>query len=326
MRHGVISIMVLGVILFFSISIQAIPTALDFSSSGGTLDGGAIASGSATWTVNIPSNFVKVETIQYDGANPTNMKKYMGWYGLLEANSNKVWEFKSWSSSTGGIIYDGTLGQEVKESTGSGLWIDATNLFHSGSNTVRFSHSNEGTIGLKIKVTVSESTPTPTQTSTPTPTQTSTPTTTATPTPTPTQTQTQTPSPISSSTECEKQMTSYGTYSTMYKCLKDCSVQYPCSRSLESLTCPSGRTCCFGGACSTTFGNGMNCYNDDALCTSGNCVNNKCAAKTSSSTPTSTPSATTTSTPSPITSCLDCEESPTPTATQWGAGECNEIG
>lgn len=132
------------------------PSALNFSASGGTQDGGAVTSadGGYSWTVNLPNNFIKVETAHYDKNTPSSVKKYMGWNGVLKVNGAIVWEFKSWTAATGGLIFDGSLNQEVKESTGSGGWIDATKFFKAGSNTVYFDHFNEGGgIGLKIKVT-----------------------------------------------------------------------------------------------------------------------------------------------------------------------------
>lgn len=133
------------------------PSSLSFSAAGGTLDGGAVTAseGGYTWTVAIPDNFTKVETAHYDKNNSSVIKKYMGWNGYLKINGVKVWEFKNWSSATGGQIYDAALGQTVNESSGSGLWLDATKFFKAGSNTVTFYHYNEGDgIGLKIKVVV----------------------------------------------------------------------------------------------------------------------------------------------------------------------------
>jgi hypothetical protein len=137
---------------------------LDFSVGGGTMDAGAVAyyDSPKTWTVTLPDNVSKVETIHYDKANPSNMRKYMGWQGSLKVNGDTVWEFKRWSSATGGIVYDGVVGQEVRESTGIGQWIDATKFFSIGPNTVIFAHYNEGAgIGLKIRVTTGAAAPPP---------------------------------------------------------------------------------------------------------------------------------------------------------------------
>jgi len=147
--------------IVFAFSTKALSSSLTFTESGGTQDAGVVTYSQAphTWTVTLPSNFTKVETIQYDAKTPTTMKKYMGWNGYLKVNGTKVWEFKSFSSETGGVIYDATLGKEVSESSGSGLWIDATSYFKAGSNTVVFYHYTSGDgIGLKIKVTTSGAT------------------------------------------------------------------------------------------------------------------------------------------------------------------------
>lgn len=133
-------------------------SSLTFTSDG-TKDGGVVTSNDAphTWTVNIPDNFAKVEVIHYDAANPETIKKYMGWDGYLSVNENLVWEFLSWASDTGGVIYDYALDEQVYESSGAGLWIDATSFFNAGSNIVEFYHFTGGDgIGLKIKVTTGE--------------------------------------------------------------------------------------------------------------------------------------------------------------------------
>jgi|GEM_PF-3507991 len=156
---SIVAILVPAVIMAASLFVQTFIRAaddLDFSGGSGTQDAGAVASydGPKTWTVTLPSDFTKVETIHYDKGNPSNERKYMGWEGSLTANGSDVWRFKSWASSTGGIIYDGALGQDVRESTGIGQWIDATQFFRAGSNTVVFAHNTGGSgIGLKIRVT-----------------------------------------------------------------------------------------------------------------------------------------------------------------------------
>ena len=106
-----------------------------------------------TWTVDIPSGFVIVEIAHYAQDNPTVVKKYMGWNGYLKINGGIVWEFRGWSSETGGIIYDATLNEEVREATGNNLWIDATEFFESGSNTITFYHYSSGDgIGVKLRI------------------------------------------------------------------------------------------------------------------------------------------------------------------------------
>lgn len=130
---------------------------IDFTGEGGTQDAGVVTYSDAprTWIVNLPDNFVKVEVAHYDKNAPDTIKKYMGWNGYLEVNSMRLWEFLSWSSDTGGLIYDYALYEEVYESSGSGLWIDATDFFYSGVNTVTYYHYTSGDgIGLKIRVTV----------------------------------------------------------------------------------------------------------------------------------------------------------------------------
>ena len=134
-------------------------SSMTFTTSGGTEDGGYLSylDGAHTWTVTLPDNFTKVETTQYDRHTSTTYKKYMGWNGYLKVNSEYLWKFLSWSASTGGLIQDYALGQQVYESTGAGLWIDATDFFNAGSNTVTYYHYTEGDgLGLKIKVTTAD--------------------------------------------------------------------------------------------------------------------------------------------------------------------------
>ena len=127
---------------------------MSFGTSGGTQDGGSITSGSHSWTVTIPSNFTKVEITHYAYGSASTIRKYMGWNGYLKVNGEYIWKFNSYSSSTGGLIQDYTLGQEVNETSGHGFWIDATEFFDAGSNALAFYHFNEGDgIGTKVRVT-----------------------------------------------------------------------------------------------------------------------------------------------------------------------------
>lgn len=168
-RGGFIEIPVLFV-LFAAISAVLLNTPiraednLDFATDGGTMDAGTVENldSPKTWTVTLPDNFTKVETVHYDKNSPSNMRKYMGWQGELKVNGTTIWEFKNWSSATGGIVYDAVLGQEVRESTGFGQWIDATQFFRAGANAVVFAHNTGGgSIGLKIRVTTGTVAPPP---------------------------------------------------------------------------------------------------------------------------------------------------------------------
>jgi len=128
-----------------------------FSYDGGTEDLGVTTYVMVprTWTVEIPGNYEKVETTHYDKPTPDTVKKYMGWNGYVEVNGEKLWNFLSWSSVTGGVIYDYALDSQVSESSGSGKWIDATEFFQAGENTVKYYHYTGGDgIGMKIRVTV----------------------------------------------------------------------------------------------------------------------------------------------------------------------------
>ena len=127
-----------------------------FSDDGGTEDLGVTTYVMVprTWTVEIPGNYEKVETTHYDKPTPDTVKKYMGWNGYAEVSGEKLWKFLSWSSGTGGVIQDYVLDQQVYESTGVGKWVDATEFFQAGANTVQYYHYTEGGgIGLKIRVT-----------------------------------------------------------------------------------------------------------------------------------------------------------------------------
>lgn len=165
------SVLALGVVLFSGMLVgfpfflnqaQASTTyglSVSFSTAGGTEDFGVTTyvMSPRNWVVTIPNNFTKVETAHYDKPTPDTMKKYMGWNGYLEVNSQKVWKFLSWSSATGGVIYDYALDQQVAESSGAGKWIDATAFFQAGENTVKYYHYTGGNgIGLKIRVTTGE--------------------------------------------------------------------------------------------------------------------------------------------------------------------------
>jgi len=132
---------------------------ISFDEDGGVEDAGVITyiDGAYTWDVVLPENFEKVEISHYDKNNPDVVKKYMGWNAYLMVNNQMVWQFLSWDSSSGGQIFDYSLNEQVSESSGSGKWIDATDFFISGSNTVMFYHYSEGDgIGLNINVETEE--------------------------------------------------------------------------------------------------------------------------------------------------------------------------
>jgi hypothetical protein len=69
-------------------------------------------------------------------------------------NGQLVWEFKRWNKQEGGIIADYTQGgREIREVTGKGKYLDATNFFKSGMNQVTYYHFNEGP-GINVKVKI----------------------------------------------------------------------------------------------------------------------------------------------------------------------------
>ncbi|MDP6077046.1 MAG: hypothetical protein QF638_02560, partial [Acidimicrobiales bacterium] len=151
-----------------------------------------------TWTIQVPAGFTKFEVGNYDVSKSTEVNRYSGWNGYLKVNGQFAWEFKSF---TGGVgrIRDHTIGQEVAETTGRGLWLDITSMIHDGSNNITYYHYTEGDgIGVKVRIWGGEvlvPTATPTATPSPTPTQTATPTPIPTPTPTATPIPTPTPTP-----------------------------------------------------------------------------------------------------------------------------------
>jgi hypothetical protein len=100
----------------------------------------------------VPAGFTKFEVGNYDVNKPTEVNRYMGWNGYLKVNGQFAWEFKSF---TGGVgrIKDHTIGQEVAETTGRGLWLDITSMVQAGSNTITYYHYTGGDgIGVKTRL------------------------------------------------------------------------------------------------------------------------------------------------------------------------------
>ncbi len=105
------------------------------------------------FTVFIPENFSRVEISCYHKGDEAP-NSYCGWNAWLRVNGQLVWEFKRWNKQEGGIIADYTQGgREIREVTGKGKYLDATNFFKSGMNKVIYYHFNEGP-GINVKVKI----------------------------------------------------------------------------------------------------------------------------------------------------------------------------
>lgn len=105
-----------------------------------------------TWTITLPEDYSKVEAAIY-GAGTNDTNKYGGWGASLTVNGDLAWDFLSYDSTLGGIIYDYTIDEEVLESSGRGEWLDITDQCVSGENSIQYAHSTGGDgIGLKIRV------------------------------------------------------------------------------------------------------------------------------------------------------------------------------
>jgi len=105
------------------------------------------------FTVFIPENFSRVEISCYHKGDEAP-NSYCGWNAWLKVNGQLVWEFKRWNKQEGGIIADYTQGgREIREVTGKGKYLDATNFFKSGMNQVTYYHFNEGP-GINVKVKI----------------------------------------------------------------------------------------------------------------------------------------------------------------------------
>jgi hypothetical protein len=105
------------------------------------------------YTVFIPEKFSRVEISCYHKGDEAP-NSYCGWNAWLKVNGQLVWEFKRWNKQEGGIIADYTQGgREVREATGKGKYLDATNFFKSGMNQVTYYHFNEGP-GINVKVKI----------------------------------------------------------------------------------------------------------------------------------------------------------------------------
>jgi TolB protein len=131
---------------------EAQETALRHFQTWRTLGGVRAFEAPKTWTIQVPAGFTKFEVGNYDVNKPTEVNRYMGWNGYLKVNGQFAWEFKSF---TGGVgrIKDHTIGQEVAETTGRGLWLDITSMVQAGSNTITYYHYTGGDgIGVKTRL------------------------------------------------------------------------------------------------------------------------------------------------------------------------------
>jgi len=105
------------------------------------------------FTLDLPENFSRVEIgVYHEGS--TAIDSYRGWNAGLKVNGKTVWEFKRWNQHEGGVITDYTRGgQEVREATGRGKYLDATSFFRPGMNQITFYHQNEGP-GIHVQVRI----------------------------------------------------------------------------------------------------------------------------------------------------------------------------
>lgn len=105
-----------------------------------------------TWTVDIPQDFLTVEVGVY-GKGKDEVNQYGGWDAYLKVNGEYVWKFVKFDNEVGGIIKDYIKGEEVKESSGKGKYLDVTSMVEVGENTITYSHYTGGDgIGVKIRI------------------------------------------------------------------------------------------------------------------------------------------------------------------------------
>ncbi len=105
-----------------------------------------------TWTINVPENFAKVEVAHYSYGTD-EQRKYSGWNGSLKVNGKYAWKFVRFDSKLGGIVHDYVKGENVRETTGRGAYLDITSMVTPGENTITYYHFTEGPgIGVKIRI------------------------------------------------------------------------------------------------------------------------------------------------------------------------------
>jgi hypothetical protein len=109
-----------------------------------------------TWTVEIPSDFTRVEVGCY-GADNDEIMQYCGWQGSLSIDGETVWKFARYDSELGGIFHNYLLGEDIIEKNGKGLYLDVTGVVQSGEIEIEFDHNTSGTgAGIKVRITTEE--------------------------------------------------------------------------------------------------------------------------------------------------------------------------
>ena len=97
-------------------------------------------------------NFAKVEVAHYSYGKD-EQRKYSGWNGSLKVNGKYAWKFVRFDSKLGGIVHDYVRGEDVRETTGRGAYLDITSMVTPGENTITYYHFTEGPgIGVKVRI------------------------------------------------------------------------------------------------------------------------------------------------------------------------------
>jgi hypothetical protein len=107
-----------------------------------------------TWTVEIPSDFTRVEIASYGAGKEEETNAYGGWKAWLKVNGEFAYDWVKYVEGKDAVYHDYILGEEVYGRSGVGAYIDVTSLIHSGENEITFYHYTSGDgIGIKLRIT-----------------------------------------------------------------------------------------------------------------------------------------------------------------------------
>jgi hypothetical protein len=134
------------------------PEPTDHPFEGEVIDLGVVPHYDApkTWTVEIPSDFIRVEVGCY-GADNNEIMQYCGWQGSLSIDGDYVWRFNRYDSELGGIFHNYLIGEDIVERDGKGLYLDVTDAVQAGEIEIKFDHNTSGSgAGIKVRITTEE--------------------------------------------------------------------------------------------------------------------------------------------------------------------------
>jgi hypothetical protein len=107
-----------------------------------------------TWTVEIPSDFTRVEIASYGAGKEEETHAYGGWKAWLKVNGEYAYNWVRYVEGKDAIYHNYILDEDVEGRSGVGEYIDVTSLIHPGENEITFYHYTEGDgIGIKLHIT-----------------------------------------------------------------------------------------------------------------------------------------------------------------------------